>query len=51
MGKGKKAPDARVESFKRMYGVKPDTFEKCGQFSKKVRYFAQTWRETAETDH
>jgi hypothetical protein len=28
MGKGKKAPDAKVESFKRLYGVKPDTFEK-----------------------
>jgi hypothetical protein len=28
MGKGKKAQDAKVESFKRMYGVKPDTFEK-----------------------
>jgi hypothetical protein len=28
MRKGKKAPDAKVESFKRLYGVKPDTFEK-----------------------
>jgi hypothetical protein len=28
MGKGKKAPDAKVEVFKRLYGVKPGTFEK-----------------------
>jgi hypothetical protein len=28
MGKGKRAPDAKVEVFKRLHGVKPDTFEK-----------------------
>jgi hypothetical protein len=28
MGKEKKAPDAKAELFKRLYGVKPDTFMK-----------------------
>ncbi|MDR2178324.1 MAG: transposase family protein, partial [Treponema sp.] len=36
MGKGKKAPDAKVESFKRLYGVKPDTFEKMRSILQKV---------------
>ena len=28
MSKGKKAEDAKAAVFKRLYGVKPDTFEK-----------------------
>jgi hypothetical protein len=28
MGRGKKAPDGKDVLFKRLYGVKPDTFEK-----------------------
>jgi hypothetical protein len=32
MGKGKKATDAKVFLFKRLYGVKPDIFENMMPF-------------------